>query len=192
MDEGLMNTLKRVVLPALLCLAGCDAPPPPQPVAESAVPAQADAASARGESRRLYREFLAEADRAVTLLQTHPNRDALRDMSARLHELVNRAGEGAASNDAMNQLVEEGRMAVRFVDACLKVANYQARRTDVSPEKAKSYVDKTCDANLPVLRQALGGLRAKFEAEDAANSAPPDKPSGANVQDSETRRSKGG
>jgi len=187
-----MNTFRTVGLWTLFCLVGCDAPPPPRPPAEPAVAPQAAVAAARSESWRLYGEFLAEADRAVALLQTHPSREALRDMSTRLHDLVNRAGEGAASNDTMGQLVDEGRMAIRFLDACLKVANYQARRNDVSPEKAKSYVDKTCDANLPVMRQALGRLRTKFEAEDAGVAAAPDRASGGNVQDPNTRRNKGG
>jgi hypothetical protein len=182
-----MNTCKTVALLTLLGLAGCDAPRPPQRAAQPTVPAQVDGTAVRGDCRRLYGEFLAEADRAAALLQTHPNREALRAMSTRLHDLVNRAGEGAASNDSMNPLVEEGRLAIRFFDACLKVANYQARRTDVTPEKAQSYIDKTCDANLPVMRQALKRLRDKFAAEAAGTSAGPDKPSGVNVQNPDTR-----
>ena len=167
----------------LLCLSGCDAPQTPRPVREHAAPAQTEAQASRGAARRQYREFLAEAQKAADLMQTHPNQDALRDMSTRLHDLVNRAGDNAASNDKMNELVEEGRMAIRFFDACLKVANYQARRTDVAPEKAKSFVAKTCDANLPPFRQKLEMLKTMLESEAAGTSDSPGKPPGTKVQE---------
>jgi hypothetical protein len=185
-----MKTAKAIILLTLLCLAGCDAPQPAGPAAESSAPAQAEDQASRGKARQQYRAFLAEADKAAALLATHPDHDALRDTSTRLHELVNTAGDNAASNDKMAELVEEGRMAIRFFDACLKVANYQARRKDVTPEKAKSYIDKTCDGNLPAFRQSIGMLKTKFESEDAGTSDSLDKPSGAKVQ--ETRKSSGG
>jgi hypothetical protein len=184
--------MKTASLPTLLvlCLAGCDALKPPPATQETTSPARVIDEAARAEARRQFGLFLAEAEKSVALLESHPGREALRDGSNRLHDLLNRATEADRSSDKMEELAEEGRTALRYFDACLKVANYQARRKDVSPESAKRFIDKTCDGNLPPFKQLIGMLKTKFESEGAGSSDSPDRPSGAGVQ--EPRKRNGG
>ena len=145
-----------------LAAAGCDAMQAPSPPRQSAAPAAAASQSTRAEGRKQFAAFVLEAEKAVALLESHPSREALRDASTRLHDLLTRAGD-ADSSDAMDELVEEGRTALRYFDAGLKVANFQARRKDVTPEAAKRFIDKTCDGNAPAFRQLIGMLKTKFE-----------------------------
>jgi hypothetical protein len=145
----------------LVALAGCDMGPP------SAGPARrrdADAEAKRlAEARKLYNAFLDEAEKGLQLLETHAKRDALRDEVKRLQEKLSAADDAAPGSDKMGDLVDEGRGLLRFFTACLKVAEFQADRKDISPEKAQSYVDRTCDANAGPIRQGIPQLRAKNE-----------------------------
>lgn len=156
-----MKTLKLAAL-ALIGVAGCDGLQPPPAAPESAAPARVIDEASRAEGRKQFALFLQEAGKAVALLESHPGREALRDTSTRLHDLLSRASD-ADSSKKTEELVEEGRTALRYFDAGLKVANYQARRKDVSPEAAKRFIDKTCDGNAPAFRQLIGMLKTKFE-----------------------------
>lgn len=163
-----------------LWLAGCDALEPPRHAPEAA-PATDE--TARAEARKQFGLFLAEADRGAAMLAAHPAHDALRDGSRRLHELLERAAEADRSAEKMEELIGNGRIALRYFDACLKVADYQARRKDVDPQKAKKFIDKTCDGNLPPFRELLATMKIQFESEGPKTSDSPDRPSGVRVQE---------
>lgn len=145
----------------LALLGGCDMGPSPEAVRKQEADAEARKLAA---GKKQYAAFLAEADKGLQLLEKHPNRDALRDQVNRLHEMLTAADDAAPGNDKMGDLIDEGRGLLRYFDACVKVANFQANRKDVSPEKAQSFLDKTCDANAGPIRELIAQLRKKNES----------------------------
>lgn len=143
------------VLLAVLC--GCEMRGTGPTAQERRAPEAAKVAAAK----KSFAAFLAEAEKGLELLERHPNHDALRDEVNKLHELLNAAGDIAPTDEKMGDLADEGRGLLRYFDACLKTANFQARQKNISPEKAQSYIDKACNANAVPIREMIEQLRAK-------------------------------
>ena len=144
----------------LALLGGCDMGPSPEAVRKQEASAEAKKLAV---ARKVYADFLNEADKALQLLEKHPNRDALRDQVTGLQNMLSAADDAAPGNEKMGELIDEGRGLLRYFNACLKIANFQAKNKNVSPEKAQSFVDKTCDANAGPIRDLIPQLREKNE-----------------------------
>ena len=143
----------------LAALAGCDMRGAGPTEAERRAPEEAKVKVAK----KRFAAFLTEAEKGLELLGKHPNHDALRGEVNKLHDLLNEAGDAAPSDEKMGDLSDEGRQLLRFFDACLKTANYQARQKDSSPEKAQKAIDWACNQNAGPIREMIEQLRAKNE-----------------------------
>lgn len=142
----------------VLCLTACDSAPRKKKARKTFDPVKLAAVE------KCFNAFFEELAKGVELLQSHPKRDAIRDESTKLHDLLNQAGDAYPANQKITELVEEGRVIMRYFDGALKVANYHAAKKDSTPEKAQHYIDKTVESNLPTLHKATDMLKKDLDA----------------------------
>lgn len=115
------------------------------------------------DAKRQFGGFLDEVAQGMKLLESHPKAPGLTAQSKTLHEVLGRAAEVYPAHEQMAELAAGGGMLLRYFDAALKVANFYAHQKEADPVVAQKFIDKTCQANLPFMRELWEKLREKVE-----------------------------
>jgi hypothetical protein len=137
---------------ALVCgLAGCGE-------VEVAAPSRPTVDEGKlAEARQQFSAFLDEATRGATLLESHPGREAIEAEIPKLNAALDKASNVYPTHAKMSAAEEQGRVLLRFFDACRAIAKRPLY--GASPAVAKKRLDFTCAENARVIRQGIAQMR---------------------------------
>jgi hypothetical protein len=147
------------ILLLICCVAGCGEPDVP---VQSTAAGKAATEKKLKEAKRQFSAFLEAATQGATLLESHPDKEAIEKQIKTLEGLLDRASGVYPSDKKMAALADEGRNMMKYFDACVGTMNVQSTRKGVPPDTAKKGIAFACDSNAGAIRELIRQTKDKL------------------------------